>query len=543
MHRKAFAISSFLLLVMLGAVMLNNYNREWKQYQRQYFYELDKRAETEAPHDQASSFLDPLTSAANGVLKTLSNETKLGMVKVVTDPGRSADMCMTCHINVGVSGFEEQPLVDLLSVHPDYIVQNYPFDQYGCTACHGGQPLALSVEKAHEGLADTVEEFFMLKVAELTAPNWIIRQKAIERIRWVTGDDFGYAQDGSPEEIQAAIERILDWWQMHRQTFFAEGFGERDSPFKTENPIDELIDSDTKLSPTGQPLAYVNNNACIGCHTSFYSERLQTAVDEDNQDAIQAISQQLDHVRLWADIDLSDITLADEAFEKIAKDYTCQACHGPGEEYVTLMQKGYALLMQGKSIESSDILKRASEIGRGNARRNLSNPNVWALLQSLAAQSSGSNAALPQAQVETAPVDKEEAETTTEPETEPAIEAESEPETVAEGSETSPTSEAPAPSDEAVLIETGKQLAASCMGCHTVDGSPSAGPTWQGLFGKTETLDDDSTVVVDEAYLSESIREPGAQVVKGFANFMPPYASLSDEEIAALIAYIKSLAD
>gem|GEM_PF-1218490 len=535
MHRKAFAISSFLLLVMLGAIMLNNYNREWKQYQRQYFYELDERDAAGESLGQTQSLLDQLASTANDALNVLNTESKLGMVKVVTEPGRSADMCMTCHINAGVSGFEEQPLIDLFSVHPEYITQNYPFDQYGCTACHGGKPLALSVEKAHEGLTDTVEAFFLLKVAELSAPNWIIRQKAIERIRWVTGDDFGYAQDGSPEEIQAAVERILDWWQMHRQTFFAEGFGERDSPFKTENPIAKVIEADTQLSPTGQPLEYVNNNSCIACHTSFYSQRLQAAVDEDNQDAIQAIGKQLDHIRLWADIDLGDITLSDEAFDKIAKDYTCQACHGPGQEYVTLMQKGYALLMQGKSIESSDILKRASEIGRGNARRNLSDPKVWELLQLLAAQSDAVVAsARPEAQPE-----RPGTEMANEPETEAPPEVKDEPEVTEPGS---PQGQPPAQSDETVLIETGKQLAASCMGCHTVDGATSVGPTWQGLFGKTETLDDDNTVVVDEAYLKESIQEPGAKVVKGFGNFMPPYASLSDEEVAALIAYIRSLA-
>ena len=77
-------------------------------------------------------------------------------------------------------------------------------------------------------------------------------------------------------------------------------------------------------------------------------------------------------------------------------------------------------------------------------------------------------------------------------------------------------------------------------GCHTVDGSASVGPTWKGLFGKTETMTDDSTAVVDEAYLREAIINPNATVVAGFSPIMPPYA-LSNEELDALIAYTKVL--
>lgn len=82
--------------------------------------------------------------------------------------------------------------------------------------------------------------------------------------------------------------------------------------------------------------------------------------------------------------------------------------------------------------------------------------------------------------------------------------------------------------------------AKACLGCHSVDGNASAGPTWKGLFGKTETLADGSRVKVDEAYLQGSIREPQAQVVKGFAPIMPK-TELSDDELAALVAYIHSL--
>lgn len=78
------------------------------------------------------------------------------------------------------------------------------------------------------------------------------------------------------------------------------------------------------------------------------------------------------------------------------------------------------------------------------------------------------------------------------------------------------------------------------MACHTVDGSARVGPTWKGLHGKTETMADGSTALVDEAYLRSFIRDPQARQVKGFPPVMPKI-ELSDEELAALVAYIQSL--
>ena len=87
----------------------------------------------------------------------------------------------------------------------------------------------------------------------------------------------------------------------------------------------------------------------------------------------------------------------------------------------------------------------------------------------------------------------------------------------------------------------GKSLAQAkgCVACHSVDGSRGAGPTWQGLFGKTETMADGSTALVDEAFLKNEIRNPTARVVKGFAPIMPTI-DLPDNELDALVDYIKA---
>ncbi|GAA4899450.1 c-type cytochrome [Ferrimonas pelagia] len=76
-----------------------------------------------------------------------------------------------------------------------------------------------------------------------------------------------------------------------------------------------------------------------------------------------------------------------------------------------------------------------------------------------------------------------------------------------------------------------------CLACHGFDTSP-LGPSWLGLYGRTEEMDDGSEVLVDDVYLAVAIREPAAQIVDGYGNVMPPY-ELSDEQISEIIAYIK----
>ena len=102
--------------------------------------------------------------------------------------------------------------------------------------------------------------------------------------------------------------------------------------------------------------------------------------------------------------------------------------------------------------------------------------------------------------------------------------------------------EQPAEANVQALIEKGKQLAQTnnCLSCHTVDGKPSVGPTWKGLYGSERELQNGTKVTADEAYLKESIVDPSAKVVKGFSPSMPPYSQLSEEDRKALIEYIKS---
>ena len=94
------------------------------------------------------------------------------------------------------------------------------------------------------------------------------------------------------------------------------------------------------------------------------------------------------------------------------------------------------------------------------------------------------------------------------------------------------------------LEEAGANLYKSraCNTCHSIDGGVGVAPSFRGIFGSTENLADGSSLTVDENYLRKSILNPQAQIVAGYAPVMPTYQNvLSDRQIDALIAYIKSL--
>jgi cytochrome c oxidase subunit 2 len=82
-----------------------------------------------------------------------------------------------------------------------------------------------------------------------------------------------------------------------------------------------------------------------------------------------------------------------------------------------------------------------------------------------------------------------------------------------------------------------------CLSCHSTDGSEIAGPTFKGLYGHEVELADGTVVTADEAYLAEAIREPDKTMVKGYEPIMPPYPHLSDEDVGAMIDYLRPLGE
>lgn len=97
--------------------------------------------------------------------------------------------------------------------------------------------------------------------------------------------------------------------------------------------------------------------------------------------------------------------------------------------------------------------------------------------------------------------------------------------------------------DEA-LAGQGEGVASSqgCTACHSIDGSASSGPTWVGLYGSEVELEGGGTAKANDAYIEQSIVDPGAEVSAGFSASMPSFeGKISEEDMAALIEYIKSV--
>lgn len=82
----------------------------------------------------------------------------------------------------------------------------------------------------------------------------------------------------------------------------------------------------------------------------------------------------------------------------------------------------------------------------------------------------------------------------------------------------------------------------TCNSCHSVEDKRLVGPPLKGIFGREEKLEGGETVKVDENYLRESINDPQAKVVEGYAPTMPAFkGQISDAKMDALIAYLKTL--
>lgn len=85
-----------------------------------------------------------------------------------------------------------------------------------------------------------------------------------------------------------------------------------------------------------------------------------------------------------------------------------------------------------------------------------------------------------------------------------------------------------------------------CNACHSTDGTKLIGPSFDGLWGRTQTVTREGkteTIIVDEHYLHESIMEPQAAVVTGFELVpMADFSSvLTEVQLERLVGYLRTL--
>jgi cytochrome c oxidase subunit 2 len=100
-------------------------------------------------------------------------------------------------------------------------------------------------------------------------------------------------------------------------------------------------------------------------------------------------------------------------------------------------------------------------------------------------------------------------------------------------------------------VERGQKWSTTfgCASCHSIDGTKIVGPSWKDLCEGQATLADGSVIPVDENYLRESILNPNAKIVQGFAagimpqQFIDPVSKkpITDQQISDIIAYMNSI--
>ncbi len=98
--------------------------------------------------------------------------------------------------------------------------------------------------------------------------------------------------------------------------------------------------------------------------------------------------------------------------------------------------------------------------------------------------------------------------------------------------------------DRMTPVEAGELLydKKGCKQCHSIDGTRLAGPTFKGLWQSERRFTNADPVTAEENYIRESILNPRAKIVEGYQPVMPTYqGSLKDEEIGAIIEYLKTL--
>ncbi len=123
---SAFAISNFVLVLMLMWTVGAEYAPEWKKYQREYYRLFADRVD------------DP-------ELRRKILSTPLEVQQVWTPELDITDRCMTCHMGVNNPKMADAPQPH--TVHPDFTQHN--FKEIGCVVCHEGQGSATTTHAAH----------------------------------------------------------------------------------------------------------------------------------------------------------------------------------------------------------------------------------------------------------------------------------------------------------------------------------------------------------------------------------------------------------
>jgi hypothetical protein len=82
--------------------------------------------------------------------KKASDNFSYGMKQIWIKDVNRIDRCTTCHLGIDIPKLSGEDIPLVFRTHPDKaLIDEHPFDKFGCTYCHGGKGYALTVEEAH----------------------------------------------------------------------------------------------------------------------------------------------------------------------------------------------------------------------------------------------------------------------------------------------------------------------------------------------------------------------------------------------------------
>lgn len=94
---------------------------------------------------------------------------------------------------------------------------------------------------------------------------------------------------------------------------------------------------------------------------------------------------------------------------------------------------------------------------------------------------------------------------------------------------------------EKLFVKNGCPTCHGAGGTGQIGGAKSPGPRLAGIFGHQQAIQGGPAVTVDENYVRESILRPNAKIAAGYTTVQMPTFVLKEDQVDALIAYVKSL--
>ena len=121
-----------LAFIITALIFWNYYTPEWKGYQEEF---------------------QELVEQKYGAQRAAAVPS--GLQQIWVKELDRVDRCVTCHQGMEWKGLENA--AHPFKSHPQEILKTHPLNEYGCTACHGGQGFATDLESAH-GFVEHWEE-------------------------------------------------------------------------------------------------------------------------------------------------------------------------------------------------------------------------------------------------------------------------------------------------------------------------------------------------------------------------------------------------